>query len=57
MHDYGAGASLEIVGAGAPPLLVPFTGACVPEVDIAAGRLVVVMPAEVIVSPQAEEAA
>ncbi len=31
VHDYGAGASLEI-GA----LLVPFTRACVPEVDVAA---------------------
>jgi 16S rRNA processing protein RimM len=43
VHDYGAGASLEI-GA----LLVPFTRACVPEVDIAAHRLTVVPPADVI---------
>ncbi len=42
VHDYGAGASLEI-GA----LLLPFTRACVPEIDLAAGRLVVVLPAEV----------
>jgi 16S rRNA processing protein RimM len=42
VHDYGAGASLEI-GA----LLVPFTRACVPEVDVAARRLTVVPPAEV----------
>ena len=48
VHDYGAGASLEIVGTGAP-LLVPFTRACVPEVDLAAGRLVVVPPAEIAV--------
>ena len=41
VHDYGAGASLEI-GA----LLVPFTKACVPEVDIAARRLVVVPPVD-----------
>ena len=39
VHDYGAGASLEI-GA----LLIPFTRACVPHVDVAAGRLVVVPP-------------
>ncbi len=32
VHDYGAGASLEI----ARRLLVPFTRACVPEVDLAA---------------------
>jgi 16S rRNA processing protein RimM len=46
VHDYGAGASLEIAGDGVP-LLVPFTRACVPEIDLAAGRLVVVPPAEV----------
>ena len=45
VHDYGAGTSLEI-GA----LLIPFTRACVPSVDVAAGRLVVVPPAEVVVA-------
>ena len=33
VHDYGAGASLEI-----GPLLVPFTRAAVPAIDLAAGR-------------------
>lgn len=42
VHDYGAGTSLEI-GA----LLVPFTREAVPEVDLAAGRLTVVPPAEI----------
>jgi 16S rRNA processing protein RimM len=56
VHDYGAGASFEIVGSG-EPLLVPFTAACVPTVDIAAGRVVVIMPDEIVVSPEAEEAA
>ncbi len=42
VHDYGAGASLEI-----GRLLLPFTRACVPEVDLAAGRLIAVPPAEV----------
>ncbi len=51
VHDYGAGTSLEISRAG-QPLLVPFTRACVPEVDVAAGRLVVVVPDEVIVAPE-----
>jgi 16S rRNA processing protein RimM len=46
VHDYGAGASLEIGG-----LLVPFTRATVPEVDIAGGRVVVRPPAEVEVRP------
>ena len=48
VHDYGAGASLEI-GA----LLLPFTRACVPEVDLASGQLVVVQPAEVLVRADA----
>jgi 16S rRNA processing protein RimM len=56
VHDYGAGASFEIVGSGAP-LIIPFTAACVPTVDIAAGRLVVVMPDEIIVPAEAEQAA
>ncbi len=41
VHDYGAGASLEI-GAR----LVPFTRAAVPEIDLAAGRVTVAPPAE-----------
>ena len=41
VHDYGAGASLEI-GA----MLIPFTRACVPQVDLAARRVTVVPPAE-----------
>jgi 16S rRNA processing protein RimM len=56
VHDYGAGASLEITGAG-PPLLIPFTAACVPAVDLAAGRLTIVLPDEIVVPPQAEQAA
>jgi 16S rRNA processing protein RimM len=48
VHDYGAGASLEI-GAH----LVPFTRACVPMVDLAGGRLTVVLPEEVVVVPTA----
>jgi 16S rRNA processing protein RimM len=47
VHDYGAGASLEIERPGAPPLLVPFTRDAVPVVDLAAGRVVVFPPAEV----------
>ncbi|HTW27600.1 MAG TPA: ribosome maturation factor RimM [Acetobacteraceae bacterium] len=45
VHDYGAGTSLEIERSAAPPLLVPFTRAAVPAVDVAAGRVVVVPPA------------
>jgi len=42
VHDYGAGASLEI--AGETSTIVPFTRACVPEVDVAAGRITVALP-------------
>jgi 16S rRNA processing protein RimM len=52
VHDYGAGASLEI-GA----LMVPFTRACVPDVDVAGGRIGVVLPDEVAVAENAEAGA
>jgi 16S rRNA processing protein RimM len=42
VHDYGAGASLEI-----GRLLVPFTRACVPVVNLAAGTVTVIPPDEV----------
>lgn len=53
VHDYGAGASLEIARPERAPLLVPFTRAAVPEVDPAASRLVVVPPDETVVPEQA----
>jgi 16S rRNA processing protein RimM len=53
VHDYGAGASLEIAGSDAP-LIVPFTATCVPTVDIAAGRLIVALPEEIAVIPGAD---
>jgi 16S rRNA processing protein RimM len=48
VHDYGGGTSLEIMPGS---MVVPFTKAAVPEVDIAAGRVVIVPPAEVVVAP------
>ena len=45
VHDYGAGASLEILPADGAPLLVPFTRASVPEVDLAARRATIAVPA------------
>ncbi|WP_428486271.1 ribosome maturation factor RimM [Rhodopila sp.] len=57
VHDYGAGASLEIERTGAAPVILPFTRACVPSVDIAANQVVVVLPEEIVVPPQAEDAA
>jgi 16S rRNA processing protein RimM len=57
VHDYGAGASLEIERPGAASLLLPFTMACVPAVDIAGGRVVAVVPDEIVVPPASEDAA
>jgi 16S rRNA processing protein RimM len=48
VHDYGGGTSLEIAPGA---LLVPFTKAAVPEIDVAAGRVVIIPPAEVVVTP------
>jgi 16S rRNA processing protein RimM len=44
VHDFGAGDVLEIAREGSASVMVPFTRAAVPEVDLAAGRLVVEPP-------------
>jgi 16S rRNA processing protein RimM len=44
IHDFGAGDTLELARPGAPPVMVPFTRAVVPSVEIAAGRLVLDPP-------------
>ena len=48
VQDFGAGDLLEIdAGRGRPGFYLPFTRECVPDVDIAGGRLTAVRPAEV----------
>jgi 16S rRNA processing protein RimM len=42
--DHGAGDILEIARRGTPDLLLPFTRAVVPTVDLGAGRVVVDLP-------------
>ena len=44
--NFGAGDILEITPARGASLLVPFTKAAVPDIDLAAGRIVVAPPAE-----------
>lgn len=56
VHDYGAGTSLEIQPQAGSSLLVPFTRAVVPEVDLSGGRLVVYLPAEIVVAERPAEA-
>jgi 16S rRNA processing protein RimM len=47
VHNFGAGDILEIVpDGGGPTLMLPFTAANVPEVDLQAKRIVVVQPPE-----------
>ena len=45
VHDFGAGSILEIAAEGESGVMVPFTRAAVPEVDMAAGKVVVDPPA------------
>ncbi len=56
VHDFGAGDLLDVARPGAPSVLVPFTDAVVPVVDLGAGRLVVDPPAGLI-EPAAEASA
>ena len=55
VHDFGAGDMLEIEPDAGPKVLVPFTRAVVPIVDIAGGRVVVDPPAGLIEPPRAQK--
>ena len=44
--NYGAGDLLEVAPPKGPTLLVPFTRASVPEIDLAGGRVTVELPVE-----------
>jgi hypothetical protein len=47
LHNFGAGDLIEITPeTGGPSLLLPFTKAVVPEIDVAAGRVVIHPPEE-----------
>jgi 16S rRNA processing protein RimM len=52
VHDFGAGNVLEISGGEGGSMMVPFTRAVVPLVDVAGGRVVVDPPPEL---PAAEQ--
>ncbi|MGH6682548.1 MAG: PRC-barrel domain-containing protein, partial [Pseudolabrys sp.] len=48
IHNFGAGDLIEIAPAdGGDALLLPFTETTVPTIDLKAGRVVVVPPAEI----------
>jgi 16S rRNA processing protein RimM len=52
VHDFGAGDILEIKPTTGPTIMLPFTEAAVPVVDVAGGRLVVDPPAETSAEPE-----
>ena len=47
IHNFGAGDIIEIAPPSGPTILLPFTNAVVPAVDLAGGRVVIDMPAEI----------
>jgi len=55
VHDFGAGDMLEIERDAGQPVMMPFTRAAVPLVDIAGQRLVVDPPAGLIDPPRREK--
>ncbi len=47
IYNFGAGDIIEIARPGETTLLLPFTNAVVPSVDIPGGRMVIELPAEI----------
>lgn len=47
IHNFGAGDIIEIAPAHGPTMLLPFTNAVVPTVDLAGGRVVIELPQEI----------
>jgi 16S rRNA processing protein RimM len=47
IHNFGAGDIIEIAPPQGPTMLLPFTNAVVPTVDLAGGRVVIEFPEEI----------
>jgi 16S rRNA processing protein RimM len=47
VHNFGAGDIIEIAPRHGTTLLLPFTNAVVPSIDLAAGQVIVELPAEI----------
>ncbi|MES2750384.1 MAG: ribosome maturation factor RimM [Pseudomonadota bacterium] len=47
VHNFGAGDIIEIAPPQGPTLLLPFTDAVVPTVDLAGGNVVIELPSEI----------
>ena len=52
VHDFGAGDTLEIDRPQGQPVMVPFTKAVVPTVDLGAGRLIIEPPPGLLDEPK-----
>lgn len=48
LHDFGAGDVIEIALAAGGTVVLPFTRATVPAIDVAAGRVVIEPPQELV---------
>ena len=56
MHNFGAGDLIELKLTGErETLLLPFSDATVPAVDIAGGKVTVELPAEISAPPEGKE--
>jgi 16S rRNA processing protein RimM len=47
IHNFGAGDIIEIAPPNGATMLLPFTNAVVPAVDLASGRVVIELPSEI----------
>ena len=47
IHNFGAGDIIEIAPASGATMLLPFSNAVVPTVDLAGGRVLIELPAEI----------
>ena len=56
VHDFGAGATLEVTRPAGQPIMVPFTRAAVPVVDFAGGHIVIDPPEGLVAEPPARRA-
>ena len=48
IHNFGAGDIIEIAPPSGSTMLLPFTNAIVPTVDLAGGRVVIELPGEIV---------
>jgi 16S rRNA processing protein RimM len=49
IHNFGAGDIIEIAPAAGATIMLPFSNAVVPTVDLASGRVVIELPEDIVV--------